>query len=263
MTNTAIKRIKKNNILNNNQNNHYLKHISPNRQQQQVNNNNNIEIISLNNNNQNNNLPIQSNNNNNIKSQQVVVTNSSPLRNVPTITDKEIENIQPIMMNQQSNTQSNNTTHNSHNTNSNNSHNTNNSHTEKFLKTSSVSDFKVQCKAEGSNVIFTFDKKVNIKRIRIKTPGNRRGPQYYSCFIPIIPNNTSIILLNNQSSNNFNNKSNRMKIGEGILEDSESIQYLNLFTKDEGVKCKELICTFCPFEGQKSFKIIDMKIECN
>ena len=121
----------------------------------------------------------------------------------------------------------------------------------KFIKTSSTSDFKVQCKADGSNVVFSFDKKVSVKRIRIKTPGHGLGPKYYACYVPIP---TSIV----------GSRNNRIRVGEGELLDLEGEQYLELFVKGEGgVSCKEMHCSFVPFEGQKSFKIVDMKIDCN
>ncbi|KAG2389156.1 hypothetical protein C9374_014556 [Naegleria lovaniensis] len=122
--------------------------------------------------------------------------------------------------------------------------------TRKFLKTSTTNDFQVQCKAEGSNVIFTFDRQVSVKRIRITTPGSRRGPQFYACYIP---------------SQNTNSRGVRTKVGEGELQDIDSVQYLDLFTRESSsaIVCKELMCTFSPFEGQRSFKIVDMKIECN
>lgn len=124
------------------------------------------------------------------------------------------------------------------------------SKTPKFLKTSTTNDFKVQCKAEGSNVIFSFDRQVSVKRIRITTPGSRKGPQFYACYVPMQTNHARSI---------------KMKVGEGELQDIDSIQYLDLFKDqvDGAIVCKELICTFSPFEGQRSFKIVDMKIECN
>lgn len=101
-------------------------------------------------------------------------------------------------------------------------------------------DVSVVCKAEGTNVKFDFEKRVILTRIFIKTPGNGKGPAGYECFAV------------------DEEEANVESIGKGELKDVEGEQIVKINSQ---VCCNKLLCEFKMRDGQKSFKIIDMRVE--
>ena len=101
---------------------------------------------------------------------------------------------------------------------------------------------------------FTFEKYVLVSRIIIKTPGQRKGPEFYEIFM--IDAKTSKLT----------------RIGYGKLADlaGEQVMTLNELANvavnnhqnPSEMRLKKLVCTFRMFKGQKAFKILDMKVDC-
>lgn len=101
----------------------------------------------------------------------------------------------------------------------------------------------VKCKADGTNIEFTFEKPVYLSSVVVKTPGNGEGPHTYE-FFNIDENSAEIT-----------------RIGFGELKDELEEQIMSIDENFTSV-CTKMLCTFQMRPGQVAFKILDMKVDC-
>jgi hypothetical protein len=98
------------------------------------------------------------------------------------------------------------------------------------------------CRAEGTNVEFKFNKQVLVSRITIKTPGQKMGPDAYEIYV--VGDHGELI-----------------KVASGKLKDILGEQAMELSEQFLMRRLKKLLCTFQTPKGQKTFKILDMKVD--